>query len=67
VWTRFHPIAYAVQDIIHSGKLGKVKRFSSEFSMDFDPDSGLGVMPRLYMHIEDFADSRRPALQPQDD
>jgi hypothetical protein len=30
-----------VQDIIHSGKLGKVKRFSSEFSMDFDPDSGL--------------------------
>ncbi|GFZ46901.1 hypothetical protein JCM24511_04121 [Saitozyma sp. JCM 24511] len=39
VWTRFHPIAYAVQDIIHSGKLGKVKRFSSEFSMDFDPDN----------------------------
>jgi predicted dehydrogenase len=39
VWTRFHPIAYAVQDFIHSGKLGKVKRFSSEFSKDLDPDS----------------------------
>ncbi|KAL7422046.1 hypothetical protein Q5752_003819 [Cryptotrichosporon argae] len=39
VWTRFHPIAYAVQDIIHSGKLGKVKRFAADFSMDFDPDN----------------------------
>ncbi len=38
VWTRFHPIAYAVQDVIHSGKLGKVKRFTAEFSGDMKPD-----------------------------
>ncbi len=39
VWTRFHPIAYAVQDVIHSGMLGKVKRFSADFSSDNDLDS----------------------------
>jgi len=40
VWTRFHPIAYAIQDVIHSSKLGKVKRFSADFSNDNQPDSG---------------------------
>lgn len=40
VWTRFHPIAYAVQDVIFSGKLGKVKRFQADFSMFFDIESG---------------------------
>ena len=39
VWTRFHPIAYAVQDVIFSGKLGKVKRFQADFSMFFDIES----------------------------
>ena len=38
VWTRFHPIAYAVQEVIHSGKLGKIKRFSADFSADAKPD-----------------------------
>ncbi|ORX35584.1 hypothetical protein BD324DRAFT_630742 [Kockovaella imperatae] len=39
VWTRFQPIAYEVQQIVHSGKLGKVKRFSADFSTDMKPDN----------------------------
>lgn len=42
VWTRFHPIAYAVQDVLKSGKLGKVKRMFADFSMNFEPDSESG-------------------------
>ena len=34
VWTRFQPIAQAVRDVIASGKLGKPKRFTADFSMD---------------------------------
>ena len=41
VWTRFQPVAYEVQEIIHSGKLGKVKRFSADLSSDTHPDSEL--------------------------
>lgn len=39
VWTRFHPIMYAIQDVLFSGKLGKVKRFQADFSMFFDVES----------------------------
>lgn len=39
VWTRFHPIAYAVQDVLKSGRLGKVHRMFADFSMNFEPDS----------------------------
>ncbi|TXT09023.1 hypothetical protein VHUM_02497 [Vanrija humicola] len=39
VWTRFHPIAYAVQDVLKSGKLGKPVRMSADFSMNFEPDT----------------------------
>lgn len=39
VWTRFHPIAYALQDLLKSGKLGAIKRMSADFSMNFAPDS----------------------------
>jgi predicted dehydrogenase len=39
VWTRFHPIAYDIQQLVHSGKLGKVKRFIADNSLDFKPDS----------------------------
>jgi predicted dehydrogenase len=39
VWTRFHPIAYAVQDLLKSGRLGKVKRMFADFSSDYMPDS----------------------------
>ncbi|WWD22249.1 hypothetical protein CI109_106740 [Kwoniella shandongensis] len=38
VWTRFLPIMYRVQEIIHSGKLGKVRRLFADFSIDFRPD-----------------------------
>jgi predicted dehydrogenase len=38
VWTRFQPIAYAVQEVLFSGKLGKVKRVEADFSIDFKPD-----------------------------
>lgn len=41
VWTRFQPIAYAVQDVLKSGKLGQVKRMFADFSMNFEPDSEL--------------------------
>ncbi|WVQ97546.1 hypothetical protein IAU59_004660 [Kwoniella sp. CBS 9459] len=34
VWTRFHPIAYAVQEVLDSGRLGKPKRFAADFSSD---------------------------------
>ncbi|WWC58924.1 uncharacterized protein I303_101469 [Kwoniella dejecticola CBS 10117] len=51
VWTRFHPIAYAVDEVIKSGKLGKPKRFSADFSMEYDldskPDSNRFVDPAL--------------------
>lgn len=64
VWTRFHPIAYAVQEVIHSGKLGKVKRFSADFSMDFNPDkSALPSLSILLLHLadvnSDFPDDHR--------
>lgn len=39
VWTRFHPIAYAVQDVLKSGRLGKVHRMFADFSMNYNPDS----------------------------
>ncbi|GFZ48048.1 hypothetical protein JCM24511_05796, partial [Saitozyma sp. JCM 24511] len=39
VWTRFQPIAYAVQEVLFSGKLGKVKRVEADFSIDFKPDA----------------------------
>ena len=39
MWTRFHPIAYAVQKVMASGKLGKIRRFQADFSNDADVDS----------------------------
>lgn len=36
VWTRFQPIAQKVREVIASGKLGKPKRFTADFSMDQD-------------------------------
>ncbi|KAE8540276.1 hypothetical protein D1P53_003220 [Cryptococcus gattii VGV] len=51
VWTRFQPIAYAVEEVIKSGILGKPRRFSADFSMDWDlddsPDSSRIVNPAL--------------------
>ncbi|KAL0247460.1 hypothetical protein I308_103525 [Cryptococcus tetragattii IND107] len=51
VWTRFQPIAYAVEEVIKSGILGKPRRFSADFSMDWDldacPDSSRMVNPAL--------------------
>lgn len=38
VWTRFHPIAYEVQDLVFSGKYGKLKRIIGDFSSDVNPD-----------------------------
>ncbi|KAG7575486.1 hypothetical protein FFLO_00305 [Filobasidium floriforme] len=38
VWTRFHPIAYAVQDAIFSGKYGKVKRVFADLAFNIEPD-----------------------------
>lgn len=47
VWTRFHPLGYKVQELLFSGKLGKVKRFSADFSMcgDFERQSILPISP----------------------
>ncbi|TXT13235.1 hypothetical protein VHUM_00602 [Vanrija humicola] len=45
VWTRFHPIAYAVQKEIHSGKLGRVRRVTAELSS--------------YAHLDERADNDR--------
>lgn len=39
MWTRFHPIAYEVQKLLASGKLGPIKRMTADFSMNFEPDS----------------------------
>ncbi|AAW45168.2 hypothetical protein CNH03050 [Cryptococcus deneoformans JEC21] len=36
VWTRFQPTAYAVEEVIKSGILGKPKRFFADFSMGWD-------------------------------
>ncbi|AAW43964.1 conserved hypothetical protein [Cryptococcus deneoformans JEC21] len=49
VWTRFQPITYAVEEVIKSGILGKPKRFSADFSMDWnlDADSGRMANPAL--------------------
>ncbi|WVO22865.1 uncharacterized protein IAS62_004208 [Cryptococcus decagattii] len=51
VWTRFQPIAYAIEKVIKSGILGKPRRFSADFSMDWDldasPDSSRMVNPAL--------------------
>ncbi|WWD16991.1 hypothetical protein CI109_101427 [Kwoniella shandongensis] len=38
VWTRFQPITYAIQDIVASGKLGKLKRLTVDNSLDFRLD-----------------------------
>ena len=38
VWTRFHPLAAEIAKVLASGKLGKPKRFSADFSMDSNPD-----------------------------
>lgn len=38
VWTRFHPLSYAVQELLRSGELGRPRRFAADFSMDFKPD-----------------------------
>ncbi|WOO83597.1 D-xylose 1-dehydrogenase (NADP(+)) [Vanrija pseudolonga] len=35
VWTRFHPISYAVQDVLASGVLGRPRRYAADFSKDF--------------------------------
>nr|KIR47613.1 hypothetical protein I312_03381 [Cryptococcus bacillisporus CA1280] len=51
VWTRFQPIAYAVEEVIKSGILGKPRRFSADFSMDVNldalPDSSRMINPAL--------------------
>ncbi|ODN74942.1 hypothetical protein L198_08193 [Cryptococcus wingfieldii CBS 7118] len=39
VWTRFQPIAYAIEEVLKSGKLGKPKRFWADFSMDWGLES----------------------------
>jgi predicted dehydrogenase len=39
VWTRFHPIAYKIQEAVFSGRLGQPKRFSADFSIDFNVDA----------------------------
>lgn len=49
VWTRFQPIAYAVEEVIKSGILGKPKRFSADFSMGWDIDGTLSY-PCLTIH-----------------
>ena len=46
VWTRFQPITYAVEEVIKSGILGKPKRFSADFSMDWNLD---GTFPCPYL------------------
>jgi predicted dehydrogenase len=39
VWTRFHPLAGAVREVLASGTLGKPLRFTADFSMDWNLDS----------------------------
>jgi predicted dehydrogenase len=39
VWTRFHPLAGAVREVLTSGRLGKPLRFTADFSMDWNLDS----------------------------
>lgn len=39
VWTRFHPISYAIQDVLKSGVLGAPKRMQADFSIDFKVDN----------------------------
>ncbi|BEI80400.1 hypothetical protein CcaverHIS002_0109290 [Cutaneotrichosporon cavernicola] len=50
VWTRFQPIAYAVQEAIQSGKLGRPRRVTAELSS--------------FAHIDDRADDDR-MIDPQ--
>lgn len=38
VWTRFQPIAYELQDLVFSGKYGRVNRMFADLSIDFNPD-----------------------------
>lgn len=45
MWTRFQPIAYAVQEVVQSGKLGKPRRVTAELSS--------------YAHLDDRADNDR--------
>lgn len=51
VWTRFQPIANAVQDMLKSGKLGKVHRMFADFSMNFEPDSEFPRHPPLTLRL----------------
>ncbi|RSH80752.1 hypothetical protein EHS25_007088 [Saitozyma podzolica] len=39
VWTRFHPLAGAVREVLASGTLGKPLRFTADFSMDWNLDN----------------------------
>ncbi len=51
VWTRFHPIAYKLQEEVFGGKYGGVKRIFADLSMDFDlenkPDGHRMIDPAL--------------------
>jgi len=38
VWTRFHPLTYAVEELVHSGRLGDVKRLTADLSLDMKID-----------------------------
>ncbi|CAK9785857.1 NAD(P)-binding protein [Cutaneotrichosporon oleaginosum] len=51
VWTRFQPIAYAVQEVLRSGKLGRPRRVTAELSscinMDELADDDRMIDPKL--------------------
>ena len=51
VWTRWHPIAYEVQKIIHSGKLGKIKRFEADLWVENNLDCKLRPDRRLFSRL----------------
>jgi predicted dehydrogenase len=53
VWTRFHPLAYKLQELLFSGKLGKVKRFQADFSMQGDLDGGPFISAEVLATIAD--------------
>ena len=44
VWTRFHPITYAVCDLVHSGRLGTLKRVTADLGMDMMLDCKRGFV-----------------------
>jgi len=39
VWTRFHPLAYKIQELVFSEKYGKFKRMFADLSSDIKPDT----------------------------